>query len=663
MKKQKSDGHESKKERTIAKVFRPSSISLIFFLLDKLSDKIYQALCNGFFGKIFTSYSAEQCAFEQCAIKTRVIGAKRITSVFHRMREYLAKSFETSFFLKRLNKIGRLFLTIPLKSFGNFFLSFGIYTTLIFFLKWIIPSIATEDLGFGFCGLVCCAIGLPMMLSRNSIARSVLESKIARFIFVEVLGFRKEAMEEPPRHRRFISNLMVLSGMFFGLLTFFVYPLYILLAFAIVIGITLLFFTPEVGIIISILFLPFFYFMSSPSIALGLLILATSISYIIKVVRGKRIFKFELIDVVVLAFGLVLLSSGMISAGGKNGYNEVLITFVLLFGYFLTVNLMRTKQWLRRCTLCMAFSGTVTALCGILQYVTENFHVGAWLDPMYFSDIQGRSDALFENPNVLASYLVLVFPFSLALFARASNVKEKILYGFSILAILLCSILTWSRGAWIGILIGFLIFALMHSRKTVRYLFLGILFIPLLSFLIPETVKQRFMSIGSLSDSSSLYRVYTWKGSFRVIGEFFLGGIGYGSSAYRAVYPQFAYAGIEAAEHSHNLWLQVWIGVGFSGVLLLIFAMLLFFQMNLEHVKNGVNQTNRSMIVAGICAIAAALVMGCFDFIWFNYRIFFVFWFVIGLSCAYTRLGQDELRRIEYVGNAEKNTATMDISM
>ncbi len=663
MKKQKNDGQENKKERTVSKVFRPSSISLIFFLLDKLSDKIYNALCNGFFGKIFTSYTAEQCAFEQCAIKKKIIGAKRVTAVFHRVREYLAKSFETSFFLKKLNKVGKSFLTIPLKCFGNFFLSFGIYTTLIFFLKWIIPTMETETVGFGFCGLVSCSIGLPMMLSRNSIARSILESKISHFIFIELLGFRKEALEAPPHHRRLVSNIMVLSGMLLGLLTIFVHPLHILLAFVLVIGVALLFFTPEIGIVVAILFLPFFYFMPSPSIALGLLILATSISYVIKVVRGKRIFKLELIDVAILAFGLVLLSTSTVSAGGKNGYNEVLITFVLLFGYFLTVNLMRTKQWLKRCTLCMVFSGTITALCGILQYVTKNFHAGAWLDPVYFSDIQGRSDSLFENPNVLASYLVLVFPFALALFARSKNIKERFLYGFSVLSILLCSIFTWSRGAWIGMLIGFLIFALMHSRKTVRYLLLGVLFVPLLSFFIPETVTQRFTSIGNLSDSSSLYRLYTWKGSFRVIAEFFLGGIGYGSSAYRAVYPQFAYAGIEAAEHSHNLWLQVWIGVGFSGVILLIFAMFLFFQMNLEHAKNSMNQTNRSMIVASICAIAAALVMGCFDFIWFNYRIFFAFWFIVGLSCAHTRLGQDELRRVEYMGNTEKNTATLDITL
>ena len=153
----------------------------------------------------------------------------------------------------------------------------------------------------------------------------------------------------------------------------------------------------------------------------------------------------------------------------------------LLFGYFLIVNLMRTAMWVKRCTLSMAFAGTLTALCGVVQYLTKSFSFGgAWLDMTYFSDISGRADALFDNPNVLASYLVLVFPFSLGLFARAQTKKERFIYGFSIFTILLCSILTWSRGAWLGILIGFLIFSLMHSKKTIRYLFLVILFLPFL---------------------------------------------------------------------------------------------------------------------------------------------------------------------------------------
>ena len=652
-----------KNERSVEKTSAPSSLSLIFFLLDTLADKIYHGLIEGFFGKIFTAYSAEQRAFERSTIKTKVIGAKPVVSVFQRVREFLAKSFETSFFLRKLNRIGNGFLSIPLKSFGNFFLFFGIYTTLIFFLKWIIPEMESADIAFGFCGLLSCLIGLPMMLSRNSIARSILESKIASFIFVNLFGFRREALETPPRRRRAVSNVMVVLGMILGLLTFLVDPLYILMALGFAVGLVLLFFMPEMGIVLSVLLLPFLYFLPSPSISLGLLISATTISYIVKIVRGKRIFRFELIDIAVLAFGLILLSSGFATAGGKDGYNEVLITFCLLCGYFLTVNLMRTRQWLKRCSLCMVFSGTVTALCGIIQYTVGAFNSGAWLDPVYFADIRGRADALFENPNVLASYLVLVFPFALAHLVRAASGKERILFSFSVLSILLCTVVTWSRGAWLGLLVGFLVFAIMHSKKTVRYLFLAVLFIPLLSFLLPETVTKRFMSIGSLSDSSSLYRVYTWRGSFRVIKEFFFGGIGYGTSAYQSVYPQFAYAGMEAAEHSHNLWLQVWIGVGIGGVLLLALALFFFFQMNLEHIKNSKNAFNRSMIVASICAIAAALVMGCFDFIWFNYRVFFIFWFIIGLSCAYTRLGQDELRRIECVEEAEKNTATLDLPL
>lgn len=659
----RSKNKTAKAEKESYEIVRPSSISLIFFLLDQLSDKIYYALCNGFFGKIFTAYSSEQRAFDQCVIRRKIVSMPRIASFFKRIREYLAQSFETSFFLAKLNKLCSSFLTVPLRSFGVFFVSFGTYTTLIFFLKWIAPNFESAEMSFGLIGVFSCILGFPMMLSRKSIAGSILESKIANFLLIRMFGFRREALETKPHPSRSVSNVIFLSGMVLGLLTFFVHPLYMILGLASVIGVAMLFSTPEFGILLAIFLLPFLYVTSSPSIFLGLLIFTTAISYVIKIVRGKRLFKMEIIDITILAFGALILCSGITTAGGISGYNEVLMSGVLIFGYFLTVNLMRTQQWLKRCTLCIVFSGTLTAILGIFQYLMNDFGSGAWLDLSYFSDIRGRVDAMFENPNVLATYLVIVFPFALALMARSRSLKERILYVFSVFSIVLCTVLTWSRGAWIGLILGFLLFAMMHSKKTLRYLFLASFFVPFLSFLIPASVSKRFMSIGNLADSSSLYRVYTWKGSCRVASEHFWGGIGYGTSAYREIYPQYAYAGIEAAEHSHNLGLQVLIGLGIGGLLLLGISMLLFFQMNLEHLKQSENKNDRSMIIASVAAIAAILVMGCFDFVWYNHRVFFMFWFVVGLSGAYIRLGKDEIRRQKYTGNIDANTATVDLSI
>ena len=53
--------------------------------------------------------------------------------------------------------------------------------------------------------------------------------------------------------------------------------------------------------------------------------------------------------------------------------------------------------------------------------------------------------------------------------------------------------------------------------------------------------------------------------------------------------------------------------------------------------------------------------MGLFDFIWYNYRVFFLFWAILGLACACIRVGRTEENRHAYVASNETNTATMDL--
>ncbi len=643
--------------------FRPSSISLIFFLLDSLSEKVYKALVQGFFGKIFTAYSAEQKAFEEGYLQTRFVEKTKLRALFRKLRESLSRSFEESYFVARLQKISAGFMTIPLKAFGNFFLSFGIYTILIYFLRMVLPGFSEASLSFGLMGLGCCIIGFPMIMARTSLAQAILRSRLASFLFVKLFGFRKESLDVGQKGHRFFSGAMIILGMVLGLGTLIVQPQYVLLALLAVIGVVLLFVMPEIGVVVSLGMLPFFYLLSSPSIALGLVVLITAISYLIKLLRGKRIFKFELMDFAVLVFWVILFLSGPITAGGTDGYHEVLISCVLLFGYFLAVNLMRTEQWLNRCLICLVFSGTVTAVAGIFQYLTKDFNTGAWLDLSQFSDIEGRADALFENPNMLAFYLVLVFPFALAMTVRAKETKERCLYIFADLCIVLCTVLTWSRGAWLAMLAELLIFALMFSKKTLRYLILIAFAIPFVPLLLPESVLNRFMSIGSLADSSSMYRIYTWKGSWNLVKEYFWGGIGYGNRAYQEVYPTFAYAGMEAAEHSHNLFLQILIGTGIGGLLIFLAILFMFFQMNLEHVKRSQNRNHCMVLIAAICGVVATLVMGSFDFIWYNYRVFYLFWILVGLAGACIRLGQEDIRRHSYCGEMDQHAAMLDLDL
>ena len=81
-----------------------ATMSLIVYLFDKLSNAIYNALVDGFFGYIFTAYSSELTAYENGYFVSYFKGSSKTRRFFRKVREYLSGHFENSFILKKLNE-------------------------------------------------------------------------------------------------------------------------------------------------------------------------------------------------------------------------------------------------------------------------------------------------------------------------------------------------------------------------------------------------------------------------------------------------------------------------------------------------------------------------------------------------------------------------------
>ena len=80
--------------------------------------------------------------------------------------------------------------------------------------------------------------------------------------------------------------------------------------------------------------------------------------------------------------------------------------------------------------------------------------------------------------------------------------------------------------------------------------------------------------------------------------------------------------------------MQITVELGIGGAVIFTMLMFLFFQNCFEFIKNSSGE-DRLLVGAGMSSIAAALVMGLFDHIWYNYRVFFIFWVVVGLTVSY----------------------------
>lgn len=613
---------------------------------------LYSFLINGFFGKIFTAYSAEEKKFFESRLVTAFQNAKTGRRIATGFRTTVSRAFEKSRILTAMSNMASSLLHMPLKTYAALLVALGGVGTTIYIIKVYALGVGVENPSV----LLTCSVfllsSLLLVMSKDTFAQAALKSRSMNVLLFEWLGLPRDAfMSEKifPRRYGFFGVL----GAILGGLVYFVHPLFFVAVAAVILMIFVVFSFPEIGVLGLIALVPLSALFSHPSVVLFGATVITGIGYCIKLMRGKRVVKLGLVDFAVLVFAAIVLLSGVFSAGGTASFSAAALYFVLIMGYFLTVNLIRTREWVRRCVITFVSVAAVTACFGVVQMFIGTMET-AWLDTKVFSDIRMRITATFDNPNVYAAYLLLALPFVPAVMLGKDAPRNRRPLLFVFLLLVFCLIETWCRGAWLGALVSLLLFFLIYSRRSVAYILLGGALVPAASLLLPSNVVSRFTSIGSVSDSSAAYRISAWRGVGRMLGDHWIGGIGFGETAFSAVYPTFSYAGIEGIHHTHNLYLQILSEMGVAGLLALLFVLVLFVQNVFEYVYKMRNQGEAVVAVAGLMSVGASLIMGLTDYIWYSPRLFLMFWIVVALVNAYIRIGLVELGR-----SGSDNTSSM----
>lgn len=198
--------------------------------------------------------------------------------------------------------------------------------------------------------------------------------------------------------------------------------------------------------------------------------------------------------------------------------------------------------------------------------------------------------ATFKNRNDFAAYLVPIF-FLLIAFLLNRDVHKMVrrLHFVLLFLILLCLILTFSRGAWVGFFLGLFLFTLLLRKKKIMTTFVCIV----ATFILVPPLRSRLFS------SNDAFRFTIWRVASSIIRENpFLGkGVGtfmdYFSKYHTRMSPQYA----------HNCFLQIWAETGiFSLMSFLVFNIYLLF-ISIQKFKK-----NKDFVLLG-------LVIGMFGFL------------------------------------------------
>ncbi|MBW6513166.1 MAG: O-antigen ligase family protein [Candidatus Syntrophosphaera sp.] len=260
----------------------------------------------------------------------------------------------------------------------------------------------------------------------------------------------------------------------------------------------------------------------------------------------------------------------------------------------------------------IVYVGVVLAVIGIVM---------ALLNPAE------RYGSLWITAMNINGFYLLAFFFAIALGVDSRGSGSRHLwYAFAFL-ILMGMLYTYTRIVLVGVAVGF--FLLMLRMKRMRYVGMGTLL--LLPLLIPSSMISR-IQLGFTFDYSIIIRLVAWYFSIQqiMLHPWF----GIGISVWKDWYAGAAPMDILYAEHSHNIFLKIWLEIGVFGFLAyfyLIAAVLRRYYLRL--VKRSEDNFHRVVLIG-----LAALLVACLTDIFIQqYHVSLVFWSTLGFAYALSK--------------------------
>ncbi len=441
---------------------------------------------------------------------------------------------------------------------------------------------------------------------------------------------------------RCLSKKRVPAAIFFGAAAAFIAaffsPLY---GAAFLVGsfaVFLVLYKVEVGVFAAVFFAPLL-----PTMAMAGLALLCIASLIIRALTTKKfVWKFDAVGLLIVAMLALYLISGVLSFAPESSLKIFAIYFVFMAFYFVITNTVKSKKQFFDLLTVFAISGFCVCAYGIAQYVFGWDIAQSWLDEGMFSELKMRIYSTLGNPNVLGEYILLVIPITAALFFTNKKALPRLLYAAIFCVDFAALILTMSRGCWIGFMASAAVFITFAAGKLWG---LALIALPILPFIIPESIISRFTSIGNMKDSSTSYRVYIWMGTLALLKDFFVSGIGMGSDAFTEVYPFYSYNAV-VAPHSHNLFLQITVELGIVGTAVFLLLLFFFFKKicSAHRPAGGKGAPVATALVAIASAVSGFLLQGMFDNCFYNYRVFMIFWMVIALGSVGVNIAKENCK-------------------
>ncbi|GIM45594.1 hypothetical protein DNHGIG_11430 [Collibacillus ludicampi] len=230
-------------------------------------------------------------------------------------------------------------------------------------------------------------------------------------------------------------------------------------------------------------------------------------------------------------------------------YHRVLIAFILLGVAYLAIDLssfavdfegFRAVYWYAFYVFVLPYfidekfaktlvrwslvAALLISLHGIYQFIVKAPIPSNWVDAG--ETVRTRVYSVFGSPNIMGSYLILMFPTAAGMAWAARSRKERLFFALIAAATLAALVFTYTRGAWMALFAALVIMAVLFDKR----LLILILVAGVAALFVPAIHKRVFELFTPLywMKSAKDGRIFRWLLAYDIIRHNPLFGAGLG---------------------------------------------------------------------------------------------------------------------------------------
>lgn len=276
----------------------------------------------------------------------------------------------------------------------------------------------------------------------------------------------------------------------------------------------------------------------------------------------------------------------------------------------------------------LLLASTAAAAVFILQFAYQDYvEVPAIIERIgTLTTLLPNLNLAWQHPNAEAAFMIGTIPLGVVLIVTSRRWLWRSLWIVCTLVCLYALLLTFSRGAMVGLGATLCIAGLVLSKKL-------IVRVGAVALLIGGIAALALTSAGS---AWVLSRWDLYRNSLYVAGDYVLTGIGLGDT-FPLVYSRYGLLiQVPQLTYPHNLLLSVWMGQGLPGLVIFLLLIITFYLF----VRRVLRSQPRRLFHAGWLGVTAILIHGLFDsrqyieVLWLMGHLFAL----IGLTAACGRL-------------------------